>query len=101
MIENLLGEKIRMLREEAPMTQAVLANELGLSRLSIGNYEKGDRTPDIATIIKMATLFHCSTDYLLELSEAKNPLEKDNNDDISQILERIEVIIRKIGRAHV
>jgi len=73
MTNNILGERIRDMRESKRLSQLQLADQLDISRLSIGNYEKGDRTPDSLLLKQMAILFSCSTDYLLGLSDTKRP----------------------------
>ena len=50
----LLGDKIRELRKLKKLTQEDLANRSGISRVSIGNYERNDRTPDAITLVKIA-----------------------------------------------
>jgi len=72
-----LGYRFRLQREKHSMTQGQLASQLGISKLSIGNYEKGDRTPDAILLRKMAVLFSCSVDYLIGLTNTINP-EVDN-----------------------
>jgi transcriptional regulator with XRE-family HTH domain len=63
---TILGERIRDLREKrkdyvgnnssvkSAMSQDDLAQEIGITRLSVLNYEKGTRTPDAETLIKIA-----------------------------------------------
>ena len=47
------------------MTQAEIAEKLGISRSTIGMYETGAREPDFNTLEKIADLFNVDTDYLL------------------------------------
>lgn len=44
------------------MTQEELANEIGVSRLTINRYINGKRTPDYITLSKMAKVLKCSVD---------------------------------------
>ena len=48
------GERIRKARKTAGMTQQQLADAIGKTKSAIANYEKGDRTPDKATIADIA-----------------------------------------------
>ena len=48
------GERIRKARNTAGMTQQQLADAIGKTKSAIANYEKGDRTPDKATIADIA-----------------------------------------------
>ena len=65
---QVIGDRLKILREERAVSQDQMAKDLGLSRLSVGNYERGVRTPEAETIIKMAEYFNTSTDYLLGVS---------------------------------
>lgn len=64
---------LRNLREEKLLTQGELADALNLSQKTISNYEVGTRDPDNDTLIKMATFFDVSVDYLLGISNIKKP----------------------------
>lgn len=49
-----IGEKIRLERTKAGLTQAMLAQKAKVSEISIRKYESGDRKPKIDTIYKIA-----------------------------------------------
>ena len=70
---NILGERIKGLRTEQKISQDDLAKALRISRLTIGKYERGERIPDADTIKALSHIFYVSADYLLGLSDAKNP----------------------------
>src|SRR5689334_22221427 len=61
-----LGEKLRHLRLQHQLTQLDLAQRLHLeSHSHIAKLETGKTTPSLAFIVRVATLFGVSTDYLL------------------------------------
>lgn len=60
-----LYEKIKNLREEHSMTQHHVGKMLGVSDVSIRNWESGIKTPSTNAIISLSKLFGVSTDYLL------------------------------------
>ena len=65
------GEKVKMLRTEAHMSQAELASELGVSTRTVQSYEKGQSYPKQRLIYaKLASLFNVEQNYLLTESEA-------------------------------
>lgn len=70
-----IGQIIQQLREEAKMLQSELAQKLGLGRTTISNYENNYSYPDLDTLIAIAQLFGVSTDYLLGISDLRNPLD--------------------------
>jgi len=79
-----IGERLMRLRKAKNWSQDKLAKEIDSSRVMIGNYERGDNSPSVEVIIKLARIFDVSVDYLL--GEGKLPtLDKD-------LLRRIEDI---------
>jgi Predicted transcriptional regulators len=71
-----LGEKIRELRNSLGLSQEELAEELGITSKSIQRYESSYSRPDTYTLVKLATYFDISTDYLLGLAGIKDQLEE-------------------------
>ena len=57
--------KLNQLREEKGKTAQEVADAVGITRISIQNYEKGKRNPDINTLNRLADYFGVTTDYLL------------------------------------
>lgn len=56
---------IKELRNREGLTQQELADEIGVVREAIKNWEGGTRPMKSDVIIKLANFFHVSTDYLL------------------------------------
>lgn len=69
----MLSERIRLLRHQQNLTQAQLADKLGLAKTTIASYEQGKNEPNVETLVKIATYFDTSIDYLLGYSNYKNP----------------------------
>ena len=64
------GEKLKVIRRQAGMSQEKLAEKLGVSRQAITKWETNAGIPDIENIMAVSTLFHVSIDELL--SNEKN-----------------------------
>lgn len=62
----MLGKILRSLRESREYTQKDLATMIGLTPKMISFYEKEQRQPPIDVLLKLANIFHVSTDYLLK-----------------------------------
>ena len=62
------GNILKRLRTEEKMTQQQLADKLGVTKSVISYYELQERYPSPETLIKLAAIFHVSTDYLLGIS---------------------------------
>jgi len=68
-------ERIRNLREDMDLRQADVAKYLNCSQVAYSYYEIGARDIPTDVLIKLAKYFDCSTDYLLGLSDIKNPYQ--------------------------
>ena len=59
------GQKIKKLRTDTGLSQAMLAEHLGVSVQSVSNWECNNTMPDISQIVPLASILCVSTDYLL------------------------------------
>ena len=61
----MLSTKLKELRAKRDMSQAELAEILGVTQQAVGRWEKELNMPDIETLNKIADYFHVTTDELL------------------------------------
>lgn len=54
------------------MNQGTLAKKLNISPSTIGMYETNKRQPNYDILVKIADLFNCSLDYLLERTDKRH-----------------------------
>ena len=59
------GERLKCLRKERSMTQAALAELLGLDKSSVAKYETAGASPSAEILTRLADIFGVSADYLL------------------------------------
>lgn len=71
-------KKLRLLREEAGMSQQKLADLLNISQQAVFKYEKTSNEPDIDTLIRIAEIFNVTVDYLIGNSEIREKNAKYN-----------------------
>lgn len=64
----MLKEKIKILREITGLNQNDFGKKFDVTKQCISNWENGNIQPSIDMLIKIATTFSISTDYLLGLS---------------------------------
>ena len=64
---EIVGTKIRMIREMKGLNQADVAKMLGVTPSLIANYESGRREPTIKNLIKLVKLLNISSDWLLDI----------------------------------
>ncbi len=68
--------KYRQLRKERNLSQANLAERLGVSQTAVSQWETDKNYPDINTIKELAEIYSVTTDYLLGVDSSR--LKKDN-----------------------
>lgn len=61
----MLAERLKILRKQNNLTQIALAAKLNLDKSSIAKYESANVTPSPDILLKMASIFGVSVDYLL------------------------------------
>jgi len=84
-LRGLIGER----------TQHEIAENLNITRQSIGQWINGNTTPDIATLCKLADYFDVSTDYLLCRTDVKSP-----KTDLQAVCEYTGLSEDAINRVH-
>ena len=60
-----MGKKLRGLRIAANLSQAQIAERLGVTKALISSYENGLRQPSYENLLKLSRLFKVTTDWLL------------------------------------
>ena len=68
---HLYYRRIRDLREDTDLTQARLAEKLGMHKTTYTNYEQGKREPPFSFIIRLADFYGVSCDYIAERNDRK------------------------------
>lgn len=66
------GMKLKKLRTNAGLTQKQSAAQIGVTKSVISFYELQEHTPSPTVLIKLAAIFHVSTDYLLGIEKEKS-----------------------------
>ena len=66
------SETLPRLRKQAHMTQADLADRLGISKSAVSMYERGQREPELDLLQAMADLFGVGVSALLGREETVN-----------------------------
>lgn len=60
-----LGKRIREERKKLNLTQALLAEDIDISDTYMGAIERGERSPTLDTLVKLANRLGVTIDYLL------------------------------------
>lgn len=91
------GHRLKHLRQNAGWTQKQLAQKMGITSSVVSYYELSERNPSPEILIKLARIFHTTTDFLLGLdSPPKYPLDLSGltDEDILYLQQTIEILRR-------
>ncbi|MBQ7119558.1 MAG: helix-turn-helix transcriptional regulator [Oscillospiraceae bacterium] len=75
------------------MTQKNLADRIGVTKSVVSFYELRERTPSPEVLVKLATIFHVSSDYLLGIEKGKHidisGLDSDDEKAVRAVVEQL------------
>ncbi len=76
MIEEIKLERLKGLREDKDLRQEDIANYLNITQSAYSYYEIGKRQIPSDVLIKLATYYNTSVDYILGLTDERKPYPK-------------------------
>ena len=68
--------RIRDLREDADIKQKQIAAYIDCDQSLYSKYERGEREIPLSKIVRLATFYNTSLDYLVGLTDIKEPYPK-------------------------
>ena len=68
--------RLKDLREDADLTQQQIADYLHIRQNTYSQYENQQRQIPLNLLIRLAKYYGVTTDYILELSDIKNPYRR-------------------------
>ncbi len=87
------GKRLRQLRKDRYLTQAQLAELIGVSSAMISCYELSDRTPSPEILRKLAATLHVTSDYLLGIERGTvldaSGLDEQDCQVVQMMIERL------------
>lgn len=91
------GARLKQLRQASGLTQKQIAERIWVSKAAVSNYELYDRCPTPEILIKLARVFHVSTDYLLGIEQQQQQI-LEVSDLTAEDMEIIENLIEHLRR---
>ena len=83
----MLSSRLKDLRTQKKITQEELANHLSIPRGTYAHYELGKREPDNNMLLRIASFFNVSTDYLLGLTDDPTKTPYQSPKTVSELRE--------------
>ena len=71
-----MKSRLRELREDSDLTQTEIAQIFNMSQTGYSKYETGENDIPISILVSAALLFDTSIDYLVGLTDEKQPYER-------------------------
>ena len=91
------GNNLKTLRLQNGLTQAQVAQKLGVTKSVISAYETGLRLPSYDILINISKIFRVSTDYLLGLENIREiDLSGLTEEEIQALLNLIKAIFHAV-----
>ena len=74
-----LSKKLILLRQQHKLSQSEVARRINISSSAVSAYEADVMSPSLETLVKLAELFHVSTDYLLDVGYPRDKAVLDTS----------------------
>ena len=75
-VTKTVGNNIRTLREQQGLSQAALAQKLGVCQQAVGKWERGASDPKWSLAPQLAVALHCSIDALFGRDPPGGPMDQ-------------------------
>lgn len=87
--------RIRELRQQKGYSQQTLADLLFVNQTAVSQWEREVTFPEQPMLIKLASLFNVSTDYILGIPDNKKPPESEDVERLKEVLANVDVKTRE------
>ncbi len=75
---NVIGQKIKKLREEKGITQEAMALQLDVTQSNYGRLEKDDRRLNVVKLLKIVRILNTNISYIFNEADSDNITESAN-----------------------
>lgn len=90
-LNEVVGQRLKIARRNAKLTQTKLAKKLNISFQQIGKYEKGQNGLNAIRIIQISNLLNIPKSYLLENIELLGEVKQPDDSSVSSHSESFNV----------
>lgn len=99
-LTNTVGIRLKELRKaKTALGQKEVADELGITKQALSNYESGRNLPDHTTMVALAKYYSCTTDYLYGLTDktTRDVPDYSNRESVNALLHAMETVAEDEG----
>ena len=72
-----LGNRLRISREAQGLTQAAVAEAVGMTQAALSNYERGTRELSLSTLLKLASVLNLDIAQILQLPDVERAVQQE------------------------
>lgn len=93
------ASRLKQLRLNKNLRQEQVANLIGVNKSAISTYENNTRQPSFEILVRLATLYRVSTDYLLGRTDSRSlDLSGLTDEEAAAISEIVAIMTQKNER---
>ena len=91
------SQRFIALRKQRKLTQEKVGELVNMSQRSVSNWESGERSPSIPTLIELSNKFNVSVDYMLGCTDVPERQKKQPADQDDELLRNIILRIQDLS----
>lgn len=93
------ASRLKQLRLNKNLRQEQVANLIGVNKSAISTYENNTRQPSFEILVRLATLYRVSTDYLLGRTDSRSlDLSGLTDEEAAAVSEIVAIMTQKNER---
>lgn len=100
--KRLQGERIKRMRQKARVSQATLGEAIGVNRLAVSEYEKGNTSPSLDKLKRIAHILKTNSSFLAGEIDYEKPLTPKQEELLKAVdrndIQTINKILLERGR---
>ena len=90
------ASRLRQLRLDKNLRQEQVAKLIGVNKSAISTYENNTRQPSFDILVRLATLYRVSTDYLLGMTNIRYlDLSGLSDEEVSAVSELVAIMTKR------
>lgn len=89
------ASRLRQLRLDKNLRQEQVAKQIGVNKSAISTYENNTRQPSFDILVRLATLYRVSTDYLLGMTNIRSLDLSGLSDEEAAVISELVAIMTK------
>ena len=90
------ASRLRQLRLDKNLRQEQVAKLIGVNQSAISTYENNTRQPSFDILVRLATLYRVSTDYLLGMTNIRSlDLSGLSDEEVAAVSELVAIMTKR------